>query len=85
MLMHIRPSLEPLMRLRSAVPVAYHPTLEIFLGTFALPLDQPVCATAVTALTECLVDYGRTIPNIRPAFRTLLEDAQAIACILVAE
>lgn len=85
MLMHIRPSLEPLMRLRSAVPFSYHPTLEILLGTFALPLDQPVCATAVTALTECLVDYGRTIPHIRPAFQTLLEDAQAIACILVAE
>lgn len=85
MLMHTRPSLEPLMRLRSAVPDSFHSTLEILLGTFTLPLDQPSCATAVTALADCLSEYGKTIPHLRPAFKAMLDDAQSIASILIAE
>ena len=73
-----KPALEPLVRLRAAVPVCFHPTLNLLLGTVTQPADQPDCVTAVITLINCLLLYCKQIPAIRTDFEKLLEDARGI-------
>jgi hypothetical protein len=79
MLMRVQPQLEPLARLRAAVPAACQSTLSLLVGTVTLPVDQPGCATAVAMLGNCLLEYSKQIASIRPEFGALLNDARAIA------
>lgn len=77
--MKVHPALEPLQRLRTAVPAACQQTLDLLIGTVTMPMDQPACATAVATLANCLLDYGKQIPYVRPEFQALLDDARIIA------
>ena len=70
--------LEPVARLRSAIPETCQPMLDQLFGMVPLPPDQPSCATATATLAKCLVDYAETIANSRPFF---LEWAGAAQCI----
>lgn len=74
----ICPDLEPVVRLRSAIPESCRAMLDHLLGVVPLPPDQPSCATAIATLAMCLVDYAETIPNTRPFF---MEWAAAAQCI----
>lgn len=60
--------LEPVARLRSAIPETCQPMLDQLFGMVPLPPDQPSCATATATLAKCLVDYAETIANSRPFF-----------------
>ena len=79
MLMKVHTELEPLQRLRAAVPAACHLTLDLLIGTVTMPMDQPACSTAVATLASWLVNYGKEIRYVRPEFQALLDDAQIIA------
>ena len=83
MLMKAHPELEPLQRLRAAVPAACQPTLDLLVGTVTTPMDQPACATAVATLANCLLDYSRDIRHVPPELQALLNDAQIIADAVV--
>ncbi|QKD45735.1 hypothetical protein HF896_19875 [Alicycliphilus denitrificans] len=74
----ICPDLEPVVRLRSAIPESCQAMLDQLLGMVPQPPDQPSCATAIATLTKCLVDYAETIANTRPFF---MEWAGAAQCI----
>src|SRR2546425_9677392 len=79
MLMKVHPGLEPLQRLRAAVPATCHWTLDLLIGTVPMPMDQPACASAVATLANCLIDYAKEIPYVRQEFQVLLDDAKTIA------
>lgn len=79
MLMKVHTELEPLQRLRAAVPATCHLTLDLLIGTVTMPMDQPACATAVATLASCLLSYGKEIRHVRPEFQALLDDVQIIA------
>ena len=70
--------LEPVARLRSAIPETCQPMLDQLFGMVPLPPDQPSCATATATLAKCLLDYAETIANPRPFF---LEWAGTAQCI----
>lgn len=78
MLMRVQPELEPLARLRAAVPAAYQSTLSLLVGTVTPPVDQPGCADAVVMLANCLLAYSKQIKFFRPEFSAFLDDASAI-------
>ncbi|MBP3981140.1 hypothetical protein J8G26_10420 [Acidovorax sp. JG5] len=78
MTMLIFPDLEPVARLRSAIPESCHALLAQLLGMVPQPPDQPACATSIATLAKCLVDYAETIANTRPFF---VEWAGAAQCI----
>ena len=74
----IATELEPIARLRHAVPESSRATLDQFLGMLPLPPDQPACATAIANFAKCLVTYGETIANPRPFFMDWMGAAQRI-------
>lgn len=82
MLMRVEPQLEPLARLRAAVPSAYQSTLSLLVGTVTLPVDQPGCATAVIMLANCLLAYSKHISFVRAEFAALLNDASSIVNVV---
>lgn len=82
MLMRVHPELEPLVRLRSAVPAEYQSTLSLLVGTVTPPVDQPSCADAVVMLASCLLAYSKQIRFFRPEFSARLDDASAIVDIV---
>ena len=83
MLMKVRQELEPLARLRAAVPDHFHPVLELLIGAVAVPTDQPSCATAVGTLSQCLTAYGRWIEFTRPEFKAWLNAAKCISDLVL--
>ena len=85
MLMKIRPDLEPLMRLRSALPENCLATFEILVGTVSMPPDQPCCATAVGNLAKSLVTYGNEIRFVYREFQKILDDARLIGEVALAD
>lgn len=46
--------LEPVARLRSAIPESSQEMLELLLGMLPQPADQPAPATVITTLAKCL-------------------------------
>lgn len=78
MLMKVRPELEPLQRLRAAVPKTLHQVLELMVGSVVLPIDQPSCAYAIHTLSHCLAVYGERIRFTRPEFKGWIIDAKRI-------
>ena len=82
MLMKVQPQLEPLARLRAAVPAACQSTLSLLVGTVTLPVDQPGCATAAIMLANCLLAYSKQISFVRSEFAALLNDASSIVNVV---
>ncbi len=78
-----RQNKEPLNRLRAAVPVAVHKTLEQLLGLIIPPTDQSSCATVVSNMTSCLIEYGKSICHVRDEFSMLMLDAATIQTAMV--
>lgn len=84
MLMNTRPELEPLARLRAALPDNCLSTFELLTGTVQMPPDQPQCANAVATLASSFVLYAKGIPHARPEFNALVEHARTIADVVTA-
>jgi|GEM_PF-5879929 len=70
--------LEPVARLRSAIPESSQEMLELLLGMLPQPADQPAPATVITTLAKCLVEYAESINNARPFFLEWVGAAQLI-------
>jgi hypothetical protein len=82
MLMRVEHQLEPLARLRAAVPSTCQSTLNLLVGTVTLPVDQPGCATAVVMLANCLLEYSQQISFLRTEFAALLHNVSSIVNVV---
>lgn len=78
MLMKVKELVEPLQRLRAAVPDKCQDTLEALIGVLDMPIDQPELATAISIGAKCCLEYAKEIPHVRPHFRSLISDLEEI-------
>lgn len=76
MLMKVTEVLEPLQRLRTAVPEKLGPALESLIGTLPMPIDQPEVANALGMAAYCFAEYAKEIPYVRLYFRELIADIE---------
>lgn len=81
--MRVQPQLEPLARLRAAVPANQQATLNLLIGSVTMPLDQPHCGTAIVQLAACVLAYRSRINHCRPEFDALICDIKMIADIVI--
>lgn len=78
MLMKVKEIVEPLQRLRAAVPDKCRDNLKALIGVLDMPIDQPELASALGTAAKCCIEYAKEIPYVRPHFSSLIADLKEI-------
>lgn len=73
---------DPLSRARALASSGGCQLIDQLLTTLHLPADQPLVASGLLCMAECIVEYATTLPACKAEFSAIVEEANGLAVLL---